>query len=127
MGKAYRLTSLRFATAALEQICTAYASIGYATEDHADFSIVCMGVAGVSADALKCAEAVNTAKAALRGICAPLQRINMRVPVKGDDGPTKAIPQRPVCVQLCTARVPIVCILRRCATATTCRRRRLHA
>jgi hypothetical protein len=46
----------------------------------------------VSADVLMRAEAVNTAKAALREICAPLQCINMRVPVKGDDGPTKAIP-----------------------------------
>jgi hypothetical protein len=77
---------------ALKQICTAYASIDYATEDDANFSIVCLGVAGVSANILKRAEAVNTAKAALREICAPLQRINMRVPVKGGDGPTKAIP-----------------------------------
>jgi hypothetical protein len=77
---------------ALERICTAYASIDYATVDAANFSIVCLGVADLSADVLKRAEAVNTAKAALREICAPLQRINMRVPVKGDDGPTKAIP-----------------------------------
>jgi hypothetical protein len=77
---------------ALKRICTAYASINYATHDDAETSIVCLGVAGVSADVLKRAEAVNTAKAALRTICAPLQRINMRVPVKGDDGPTKAIP-----------------------------------
>jgi hypothetical protein len=77
---------------ALEQICTAYASIDYATEDAANFSIVCLGVAGVSADVLKRAAAVNTAKAVLREICAPLQRINMRVPVKGDSSPTKAIP-----------------------------------
>jgi hypothetical protein len=77
---------------ALKRICTAYASINYATHDDAETSIVCLGVAGVSADVLKRAEAANTAKAALREICAPLQRVNMRVPVKGDDGPTKAIP-----------------------------------
>jgi hypothetical protein len=69
-----------------------YASINYATHNDAETSIVYLGVAGVSADVLKRAEAVNVAKAALRTICAPLQRINMRVPVKGDDGPTKAIP-----------------------------------
>jgi hypothetical protein len=77
---------------ALEQICTAYASIDYATEDAANFSIVCLGVAGVSADVLKRAAAVNTAKAALREICAPLKRVNMRVPVKGDDDPPKPSP-----------------------------------
>jgi hypothetical protein len=78
--------------AALQQICTAYASIDYATEDDANFSIVCLGVIGVSVDVLKRAEAVNAAKAAFRVICTPLKQIRMRVPVKGDDGPTKAIP-----------------------------------
>jgi hypothetical protein len=61
-------------------------------EDEVGSSIVCLGVAGVSADVLKRAEAVNTAKAAFRAICTPLKQIRMRVPVKGDDGPTKAIP-----------------------------------
>jgi hypothetical protein len=41
---------------------------------------------------LKRAKAVNTAKAGFRAICTPLKQIRMRVPVKGDDGPTKAIP-----------------------------------
>jgi hypothetical protein len=35
---------------------------------------------------------MNTAKAAFRAICALLQRVRMRAPVKGDDGPTKATP-----------------------------------
>jgi hypothetical protein len=51
-----------------------------------------LGVAGVPADILKRAAAVNAAKAALRTICAPLQSVNQRVPIKGDDGPTKPIP-----------------------------------
>jgi hypothetical protein len=34
---------------------------------------------------------VNVAKAAFRAIRTPLKRIRMRVPVKGNDGPTKAI------------------------------------
>jgi hypothetical protein len=46
----------------------------------------------VSADVLKRAEAVNTAKATFRAICTPLKQIRMRVPIKGEDGPTKAIP-----------------------------------
>ena len=77
---------------ALANICTAYASINYAMQDAANISIVCMGVAGVAADVLKRAEALNTAKADLKATCAPLQRITLRVPVKGEDGPTKAIP-----------------------------------
>ena len=77
---------------AIRQICSAYSTIDYAMEDAVGSSVVCLGVAGVSADVLKCAEAVNAAKAAFRTICTPLQRIRMRVPVKGEDGPTKAIP-----------------------------------
>jgi hypothetical protein len=76
---------------AIRQICTAYSTIDYAMEDAIESSIVCLGVAGVSADVLKRAEAVNTAKAAFRAIATPLKQIRMRVPVKGDDGPTKAI------------------------------------
>jgi hypothetical protein len=77
---------------AAREICTAYSSIDYAMEDDVGSSIVCLGVAGASTDILKRAEAVNTAKAAFRAVCVPLQKIRMRVPVKGDDGPTKAIP-----------------------------------
>jgi hypothetical protein len=54
--------------------------------------IVCLGVIGVATDILRQAQAVNTAKAALKKVCTPLQGIRMRVPVKGDAGPTKAIP-----------------------------------
>jgi hypothetical protein len=77
---------------AVQRLCTAYASINYATHDDNEISMVCCGVAGVTADILKRADAVNTAKASLRTICAPLQGIFQRVPVKGDDGPTKPIP-----------------------------------
>jgi len=77
---------------AIRQLCAAYSTIDYAMEDAVGSSIVCLGVAGVSADVLQRAAAVNAAKAALKAICTPLQRIRMRVPVKGDDGPTKAIP-----------------------------------
>jgi hypothetical protein len=77
---------------ALERICTAYASIDYGNDDDANVSIVCLGVIGVSADVLERAVAVNAAKAELRTVCAPLSRITMRVPVKGEDGPTKPLP-----------------------------------
>lgn len=77
---------------AVREICAAYSTIDYAMEDEVGSSIVCLGVAGVSGDVLKRAAAVNTAKAAFRALCTPLQHIRMRVPVKGNDGPTKAIP-----------------------------------
>jgi hypothetical protein len=77
---------------ALRQICTAYASIDYASDDAANFSIVCLGVAGVSADILKRAEAVNTAKAALREICAPLHASTCASPSKATTAPPKPSP-----------------------------------
>lgn len=77
---------------AIQRLCSAYTSINYATHDDDEISPVCLGVAGVTADILKRAEAVNSAKAALREICAPLQRVFQRIPIKGDDGPTKITP-----------------------------------
>jgi len=77
---------------AIQRLCTAYASINYATHDDDEIALVCFGVAGVTADILKRAEAVNKAKAALRTLCAPLQGIFQRIPIKGEDGPTKPIP-----------------------------------
>ena len=38
------------------------------------------------------AHAVNAAKAALKAVCAPLQGIRIRIPVKDHPTPTKAIP-----------------------------------
>jgi hypothetical protein len=79
-------------TEAVQQICNAYSSLDYGMQDEIGSSPVCLGVAGVSPDVLKRAEVVNTAKAAFRALCTPLNRMRTRVPVKGDDGPTKAIP-----------------------------------
>jgi len=77
---------------ALQRLCNAYAAIDYGMEDSVGSSVVCLGVAGVSSEVLKRAVSVNDAKAALRDVCAPLQHVRMGVPVKGADGPTKAIP-----------------------------------
>jgi hypothetical protein len=77
---------------AMQRICAAYSTIDYGMEDEIGSSVVCLGVAGVTTDVLKRAAAVNTAKAAFRTLCTPLNQMRMRVPVKGEDGPTKAIP-----------------------------------
>jgi hypothetical protein len=61
-------------------------------EDAVGSSIVCLGIAGVAAEVVKCAAAVNAAKAAFKAACVPLQNIRTRVPVKGGSNPTKAIP-----------------------------------
>jgi len=53
-------------------------------------SVVCLGLIGASSDVVKRALAVNAAKAALKALFAPLQRVRIRVPVKGSQ--TKAIP-----------------------------------
>jgi len=76
---------------AIREICAAYSTIDYGMEDEVGSSIVCLGVAGVSADVLKRAGAVNAAKATFRAICTPLKQIRTRVPVKDEDSPTKAI------------------------------------
>lgn len=76
---------------ARQHVCSAYASIDYGMQDAVGTSIVCLGVAGVSSEILKRAEQVNDAKAALKKVCAPLQRLRTRVPVKGEGG-TRAIP-----------------------------------
>ena len=80
------------AGAALERICQAYATITYAMDDDANQSPVCLGVVGASAEIVALAERVNSAKATLKSVCVPLQRISTRVPVKGEGGPTKPIP-----------------------------------
>ena len=53
-------------------------------------ALVALGVVGVDRDCLRLAERVNECKAALREVCAPLQRVRRRVPVKG--GGTESIP-----------------------------------
>ena len=74
------------------KICAAYSTIDYGMKDEINESLVCLGVIGVNADTIKRAAAVNAAKLKLKGACTPLQGIRVKIPVKGEDGPTKAIP-----------------------------------
>jgi hypothetical protein len=52
-------------------------------DDEVGDSVVCLGVIGAQSDVVKRALAVNVAKAALKELFAPLQRVRIRVPVKG--------------------------------------------
>lgn len=74
---------------ALRVACEAYSAIDYEMEDEVGDSVVCLGVIGVKADVLKLAHAVNDAKAELKTLFAPLQRVRIRIPVKHST--TKAI------------------------------------
>jgi hypothetical protein len=76
---------------ATRRACEAYSAIDYQMEDQAGESVVCLGVVGVSAEVMRLGEAVNAAKAQLKVICAPLNRVKVRVPVKGEATPTRAI------------------------------------
>lgn len=76
---------------AVREACEAFGNIRYAMEDDVDASPVCLGVIAASAEVLACAEQLNEAKAEFKALCAPLQRVRMRVPVRGEEGPTKAI------------------------------------
>ena len=71
---------------ARRRICEAYAAIDYAQSDQANQSPSCLGVVGASAAVIDRAEAVNEAKAQLRTVCAPLQNLRVRVPVKDGQG-----------------------------------------
>jgi hypothetical protein len=77
---------------AVRKICEAYSTIDYKMDDDINSSPVCLGVICVNADTLKRAQAVNTAKAKFKALCTPLQGIRIRIPVKGESSPTKAIP-----------------------------------
>jgi hypothetical protein len=77
---------------AVRKICAAYSTIDYAMTDDVNVSPVCLGLIGVNADTVRRAHAVNTAKAKFKSLCAPLQGIRIRIPVKGEKFPTKAIP-----------------------------------
>jgi hypothetical protein len=74
----------------IRHACEAYSAIDYEMDDEIGDSVVCLGVIGTPADVVKRAQAVNLAKAALKAVFAPLQRVRIRVPVKGST--TKAIP-----------------------------------
>jgi hypothetical protein len=80
------------AGSALRRACEAYSAIDYRMEDAVGESVTCVGVIGAGAQVLRLAVSVNVAKAALKNVCAPLQGIRIRVPVKGGASPTKAIP-----------------------------------
>jgi hypothetical protein len=77
---------------AIRRVCEAYSTIDYRMEDEVNESPVCLGVVGANADIIKRAQAVNTAKAHFKALCSPLQGIRIRIPVKGESSPTKAIP-----------------------------------
>ena len=76
----------------IRRACEAYSAINYRMQDAPGESVVCVGVIGAGSEILKLAQALNLAKAAFKDICTPLQRIRMRIPVKGEASPTKAIP-----------------------------------
>lgn len=77
---------------AIRRTCEAYSTIDYETDDDVNESTVCLGLVGVNADTLKRAAAVNAAKAKFKDLCTPLQGIRVRIPVKGEGSPTRAIP-----------------------------------
>jgi hypothetical protein len=79
------------ASAAIRTACEAYSAINYEMDDEITDSVVCLGVIGAQTEVVKRAQAVNAAKAELKKIFAPLQRIRVRVPEKGSST-TKAIP-----------------------------------
>jgi hypothetical protein len=70
----------------------AYSAINYGMTDAIGESPVCLGVIGATAEVVKCAQAVNLSKAALKAACVPLQAMRSRIPVKGEEGPIKAVP-----------------------------------
>jgi hypothetical protein len=76
---------------AIRRACEAYSAINYEMNDEVGDSVVCLGVIGAQSEVLKRAQAVNEAKAALKALFAPLQRVRVRVPEKGSST-TKAIP-----------------------------------
>src|SRR3984885_6395609 len=80
------------ATSAVRKICAAYSPIDYGMQDEVNESLVCLGIIGVNADTIKKAEAVNNAKAKFKEVCTPLQNVRVRIPVKNEQSPTKAIP-----------------------------------
>lgn len=76
----------------LRRACDAFAAINYSLNDRPAETVQCVGAIGVSAILRRRAESLNAAKAALKTVCAPLQAVNVRVPTKGEDSPTKVIP-----------------------------------
>ena len=79
-------------SSAVRKICAAYSTIDYGMQDEVNESLVCLGIIGVNTDTIKRAAAVNLAKLKLKAACTPLQGIRVKIPVKGESSPTKAIP-----------------------------------
>ncbi len=80
------------AVSPIRRACEAYSAINYRMDEAVGEAAICVGVIGVGPDVLQLAQAVNIAKAELKRICAPLQGIRVRIPVKGGESPTEAIP-----------------------------------
>ena len=81
------------ATQAIQQACAAYGAINLGMDDLPGKSVVCLGVIGVPTEVVALAESVNAAKARLKAVCAPLQRVRMRIPIDSAAGPqTRALP-----------------------------------
>ena len=79
-------------TSATRRACEAYAAIDYQSHaDEANTSPVCIGVIGVNAEILRKANAANKAKEDFKALCAPLHRIQVRIPVKGKTTPTEVM------------------------------------
>jgi hypothetical protein len=76
---------------AIRKICDAYSTIDYEMQDDVNSSLVCLGIIGVNTDTLRRAQAVNRAKAQFKHLCAPLHRVQIRIPVKDDETPTKKL------------------------------------
>jgi hypothetical protein len=79
------------AAGANRRACEAYAAIDYQTHEDEEASVVCLGVIGTTADILRKAQAVNKAKEEFKALCAPLHRVQVRIPVKGENSPTRAV------------------------------------
>jgi hypothetical protein len=76
----------------IRRVCEAYSTINYRMDDEVGLSVVCLGVIGANAEILRLAEAVNRAKANFIAVCAPLQDIFTRIPVKDETSPTRSVP-----------------------------------
>jgi len=78
---------------AARRIADAYNAITLGTQEPANKSVVCLGIAAVPAHVVALAAAVNDAKARLRAVCAPLQSLRKRVPARRmARGGTEAVP-----------------------------------
>jgi hypothetical protein len=84
------------ASAPLRQVSEAYSAIDYAINDETNASIVCLGTLGVGAEILKTAMAVNDAKLKFKALCAPLSRLQTRVPTHQDASTTPITAMRAI-------------------------------